>query len=169
MWFEQVIFNYNGYSHEIEIRKGDHYIELDHRRYLRIEIDRADNPTHFPDGYGDKIVFQAKIHAKFRDRLVNLNYAGKRVSLIRDFSVNLLGQASNDIRNQRDGQRFRQVSTFYLLKNGNLIALRLKRNKILKALGHREEIGEFVKTNQIDIESVEGLIQVLAFYEKQHF
>jgi hypothetical protein len=62
-------------------------------------------------------------------------------------------------------ESFERTSTYYLMINGNLNKVRLKKKKIIEALGHKSEVEVYIKQEKIDLGSEVGLKDLLNYYD----
>lgn len=155
--FEQLEMNFNGYTNEIEIRKGNQYIELDKKWYSKIE-------ANSPDGI---ITFVQEAHSHFKNNFVEAVYIGNRISLVRKFRIALTEKEINDVGKTIKIKRFEKRLEYYFIKGEKLNNIKWKKKSILSYLGHKKDIEAFLKKNKLKLTSDKGIQKVLAFYEEQ--
>ena len=163
--FKDMRLNYNGHTHDFEVTRKDEFIRLDRRLYLRIEIHADQNPAHSNLFQGEKLIFQRGLHSKFYNRFVILLLQGKRIHLVKDFNV-LLSESQIQSAGQSDAvKRFSAKHQYYLLKDGEAIALKLKRKKILDAMSHQKELEQYLNRHKLKLGVEEDLLQLFQYYD----
>ncbi len=151
--YRNVVLNINGYSGSVEIRKDGEYIDLDETRYLRIAVPQAD---------GDSAYFYRGLIPQEPLRFAQLLYNGQRYRLFRDFVVTM-----NEVKNDLVGnivvyRKFMPKFVYYLMHDGQLTPLRLRKKYLLNLIGQEQEVEVFLRREKLDIETEEGLSRVLA-------
>ena len=156
--------NLNGYTRNIEWRKGQKYIELDERLYPKIEI-----TTRGKKGKTTTTTFTITPHAPFKGKYVQLLYDGQKFKLYNDFFANISEHKVETPGKTETVARFAPKHRYFLLYNGQLDFIKLKKKNIFETLGHKKEIESFAKKNKLKIESPEGLVKILTFLEEKEF
>jgi len=157
--FEKMELNFNGYTNEVEVKKGDQYVTLDQKWYHQIEVQDKDQI----------IVYRRGVHSLFKNKFVEIVYDGKSVTLIKRNRVGLTEKEINDVGKTIKIKRFEKKQEYYFLKDGKLKNVKLKKKSILAYLGHKKEIESFAKKNKLKLTRVKDLQKVLAYYEAQGF
>jgi len=157
--FERVEINFNGYSNEIEIKKGDKYINLDQKWYLKIEVE---------DKEGIRI-YHRGIHDFFKDKFVEVIHQGTSLMLVKKFRVGVTEKEINDVGKTIKIKRFERKEDYYFIKNGKLQNIKFKKKSIIKYLGHKKELERYIKDNKLKLNRLNDLKKVLTFYEEQGF
>ncbi|MEM7655504.1 MAG: hypothetical protein AAF399_05190 [Bacteroidota bacterium] len=152
---KNVELNYNGYEHNFEAKKGRSYISLDDKWYLRIELGDST----------DRKIFQRGVHQKFAEKWVQVLHPGKYIMLVKLFEVKVATKTIQDVGKTVKIKRFFDTTTYYLIQDGELTMLKAKKKPLLKKLGFRAELEAFIKANDLDLKTDQGLQQLIAHYE----
>jgi hypothetical protein len=159
---EGVWLNYNGFTHEIEIKSGDALYALDKRWCLRAEVMPGDNPE-LSDELPAPVMFQQGVHRNFADHYGAVLYHGKKLALIRDFNVAKLDKEYNEFGTNNVVAKFRNTSAVYLKRGNTIIQLRLHRRKIADAFENPDLIRTYVDEEKLDPGKDADLIKIVAF------
>ncbi|HEX9651226.1 MAG TPA: hypothetical protein VGA21_11740 [Cyclobacteriaceae bacterium] len=160
--FTDMILNYNAESSEFEIINEGKTVQLDKSIYMRVEILPEGNPElelDFP------IIFQRGFNMKWLKKFGQMVYEGTTIKLIRDYTVQISSNEIQDVGKTLQNKRFVNLEEYFLLVEGELISIKLKKKKILNELEHSNQLEIYVKENKIDIETESGLRKILAYYE----
>ncbi len=157
--FEQMELNFNGYSNNVEVKKEDKFVELDTKWYTKIEVQSKDG----------LLTFRRGLHTFFKDKFVETVYTGKDFYLVKKFRTGLTEKEINDVGKTIKIKRFEKNIDYYFIKNGKLNQVKMKKKSLLSYLGHKKEIGAFLKENKLKLTRQADLKKVLAFYEEQGF
>ncbi|HFA48859.1 MAG TPA: hypothetical protein ENJ95_07570 [Bacteroidetes bacterium] len=152
--------NLNGYTRNIEVRRGDEFIELEEGPYYKVEA-RSVNK----DGDTTNTVFATTAISQFDGRFVQLVYDGEKRKLFNDFLVTISENKAETPGKTLVIKRFARKPRYFLLEDGELRLFKLKKKNILLALGHKKEIETFAKKNKIKIDSAVGVAKVLEYLE----
>lgn len=166
--FEDLDVNFNGYSQEFEVRRGDEFIELDKKWYVRIDIDPEKNKDILDSKDGEKIIFQRGFHAKYLTRFGNILYNDQSIILIKDYLVSLSEKTINDVGKILEFKRFDPKTYYYLIVDGEAKLLKTNKKGIIKALGYKNELETFFKAEKIKFSQDEDLKKLAAFYATLH-
>lgn len=164
--YENIWVNYNGHTKGFEARNGNRFIELDERWYLRVEIDPEVNPGLIKEFGKEKLIFQRGIHPKLENVFVNVLYPGLRTIFFRTFESDLTKQKIESPGQTLQVQRFVNDYTYYIMIDGDLHPVALRKKNFLKVLGGGKEIESFIKENDIDFSSEKDVIRLVEFYDK---
>ena len=166
--YEDILVNYNGYTKGFEAFEGASFIELDERWYLRVEIDPTQHPGLVETFGEDKLIFQRGVHPKFEHIFVQVLYAGLRTIFFKVFEVDLTKQKIEIPGQTLNVERFVEDIGYYLVKDGDLDPVTLRKKSLIKAFGRGETkaLESFARENEIDFTSERDLIKLIDFYDK---
>lgn len=156
--YEDVMLNFNGYTHEFEARHKDKYIRLDEKRYIQVTVQEVG---------ADSIVFRRGLHMDIFDQFVQVLYQGKRVKFIKKFTVELAKNSVQNASGRADFKRFVPQTQYYTIIDYKMEFIPLKKKKIMDQLGHEKQIEAFAKAQKIKIDTEAGLRQLLLYFEKE--
>lgn len=159
---ENVMLNYNGLTHEIEILSDDNIFALDPRGHLKIDVLREHNPDHAFRFSVDSLTFIRGFHRDLADRYATILYLGEHLALVKDFHVGKSEQDFNDLE-RSEMNAFRDRSAFYIRRAGDLILLRPQKKRILEAFENDVRISDFLSKEKPDLDSEEGLLRLVKF------
>lgn len=160
-----LLMNYNGYSDNIEVKKGDKYIELDTKYYQSIEVLVSENPKMKKRVDVEKIIFKQKVHPRFRERLIQVLYEGKNISFLNDFDIVLSEKEVNNVGKAIQFKQFVKRNTYYILRDGELKAVKLTKRKLVEMLGEKEALDKFIKKERINFTSPRDIAKLIAYYD----
>ena len=92
-------------------------------------------------------------------------YDGVRVKLIRDFKVRKQENEMQTPLNPTVFEKFVAQSDYYLMLEGLLHPVKIKKKKIMALLDHKQEIEKYIKENNLNLNTTEDVIKLLAYYE----
>jgi hypothetical protein len=147
--------NFNGLTNEIESDNDGNIIQFARSYFITVTFDTESGKETFLGG----------AHPEFGKKLVCLLFEGHKVKLYKHFDVEVEESVAQTPGIPTVFESFERTSTYYLLINGNLKKVRLKKKKIIEALGHKPEIEGYVKKEKIDLGSEDGFKTLLSYYE----
>ena len=162
---DSVLLNYNGYTRAFEIKVGDRYIKLNDRFFIRVVVDARRNNLN--EELGRRIVFQKGIHPKFSKDFLTLNYTGRNVFLVSQFvtgiqkseQLNLVAGSLEEFRT------FTPKKLYFLMQDGDIKQIKLKKKSVIKALGYKKQLSNYLKENNINLKTEKELHRLLAYYD----
>ncbi|HHL53155.1 MAG TPA: hypothetical protein ENJ39_07230 [Flammeovirgaceae bacterium] len=152
---ENILVNYNGLTGELEIKRENRQTEMEPSSYLKVMV-------HTPAGTQ---AFYRGIHPQLGNKLVCVLYDGVRVKLIRDFKVRKQENEMQTPLNPTVFEKFVAQSDYYLMLEGLLHPVKIKKKKIMALLDHKQEIEKYIKENNLNLNTTEDVIKLLAYYE----
>ena len=165
--FEMNEVNYNGFTKNFEVRDGEEYIELDGKWYLQVEFVKAENPDTKEYQDAEKIIFQKRGQANFNDRWMLVLYKGNDYSLWKEFSVAKEEKVFQNVGKEVVMERFNGNSTYFILAQGEMVRVKGKRKKTLAELGRASDAEKFIKSEDINLKTDAGMIELVRFYDSQ--
>ncbi len=165
--YENLRVNYNGDTKSFEILRESDLLALDKRWCLRVEIYPDRNPGLAKDFGNDKLIFQKGIHPRLDEEFSHIIYAGNTLTLIRNFEISTTNQKIEPPGGTTTVfKRFVSSFSYYLIKEGELISVKPRKNSMIKALGKNKAAENFIQSENIDFSSAKDLAKLLAFYDK---
>jgi hypothetical protein len=159
---DNVLLNFDGYQRAFAL-KNESVSEIEKRDYLRVEVDPAMNPEHqFPGG--KKLIFQRGLHDDFENQFVQIIHVGEFLC-VSYFDVNLAETVTYDVGKNVKVRKFQSEKRYFFVINQELVHFKLKEKSILKIIGQRKDLKNYIEREGLDIESEEGLIQLLNYRE----
>ena len=157
-----VLINYNAYTDRFESKKDDQLIELDSKLYIRAEILPEKNPELKLER---KIILQKGSHYDING-FAQLMYFGEGIMLIKKLSVTLTTNKIQNVGKTIEVKRFGKLRTYYLVINGQIHTIKLKKKDFLKVIGKNKQLEEYVENNKLFYSKEEDIIQMLEKYEQ---
>ncbi len=157
---KNILLNLNGYTQNIELRKGSGFIELEEPSYSKVEAVTANKK-----GDMTKTVFVTTDIAQFGGRFVQLVYDGKKRKVYNDFLATISEHKTETPGKTLTIKRFAPKNRYFMLENAKLVIFKLKKKNVIQQLGHKKEIETFLKKNKIKVESLEGIVKLLEYVE----
>jgi len=161
--YEDVILNYNGYSHAFEVKDGDKMIELDGKVYLRVDVKSADNPDAADRIATTDFAFQKGMHPRFEDKFVIILFVENDVMLIKEFKADIAKHTVQDVGKSIDFKDFKRKEIYYLKADGELKSIRFKKKVILSAFDS-PEVESYIIEHKLRLKSEADLIELAQFY-----
>lgn len=159
---DDVLVNYNGYTHEMEAMVGDSLFRLDPLWHLRVEVRAADNPGEMSPDVA-VITFQRGADRSFPDRYTAILYFGKTYSLLKDFHVVRVEKGRTTIGEPQYVYRFQDVATYYLKQGQELTQIKLQKHKILDAFPNDERIATYLDHEKLNPKNEGDLVSLVRF------
>ncbi len=157
--------NYNGYSHNIEVRKDDEYIELNPIKYARIEIPVKGNPILEKEYGREQILLHKNIHPSLKNKFADLLYHGKHFVFFKDIHVAIKDNEVNTPGASVAFKRFSEAGKYYILSANKLKSIRFNKKQLVKSLGYKKELETFIKKNKTDFKSDIEIIELMKYYD----
>ncbi|MCB0633536.1 MAG: hypothetical protein R2824_09135 [Saprospiraceae bacterium] len=161
-----ILTRYNTYTGDMEVKRenGDTYYKLVPKDFVRIEfsVDENGKTALDPD---QRLIFQNGFHPRFNNRFVNLVYTGNSMVVFRDYRCIISDEAARRVGQSIEVKQFRPRVDYYLLKNGELSELNVRKNALIKILGHKKQLDTFFKENKLDLDNTFDLQKVFAYAE----
>ena len=155
---DDILLNYNGESSEFEIKHNNRFIELNPNWYLRVIVTQENN---------EEIIFQRSFVAPLKNKFVRLVYKGKNLSLVEQFTAEIITKVFNNVGKNEELKSFYPKRQYFLVQRREATPIRLKKKNVLSVLGKKAELEAFLKKEKIKLDTEEQLIRVLKFYENQ--
>ena len=148
--------NINGYSKELEIRRGDKFIELDQSAYSRIEISLRDETQH---------VLVRNFANNFRTRFIELVHDGAKIKCVRQFLVPMIDFEIQNVGKTEKIKRFNPKFTYTFIREGILEEVKLKEKTLITYLGNKKEMSKVLDKSKFKSDQLQHLKEILAHYE----
>ena len=158
---EGVLLNFNGETNGFEIKKGDSFIELDAKWYIRVLIEDTASDEY--------ITFQKNFLPPLTNKFTRIVYKGKKLSIVEDFIAKIDTKVINNVGKNEELKRFHSKKNYYLIKDRKPTLLKLKKKSLLALLGHKSELESFIKKEKIKLSTETDLIKLFTFYEESGF
>jgi hypothetical protein len=149
------LVNFNGFTHELELKKDDRVEELIGSSYLKVTLNTGTNKETFLRG----------LHPEFEQNLVCILYDGQKVKLIKTFDVRVEESVVQTPGAPSVFEKFSRSKNYYLLKDSDLSKVRIKKKSVIAVLGHKSELEQYLKQKKINLNSESALITLLNYYE----
>jgi len=157
--------NYNSYSHNVEVRKDDQFIELNPKKYIRVEIPIKGNPILEKEFGREQIFLHKNIHPSLKNKFSDLLYHGKNFVFLKDLHVALKDNEVNTPGALVAFKRFSEAGKYYILSDNKLKYIRLNKKQLIRTLGYRKELTAFIKKNKTDFKSDVAVIELMKYYD----
>ena len=146
--------NFNGHSKELEIMVGEQLRQVPAFAYIKVTVEH--------DGYEN--IFIRGIHPEFRGDLVCLLYDGNNVKFVLKFVVKLEEIAEPNAITKK----FIRRSEYYLIKDGRISEVLLKKKKILAPLVQKGiDLEAYIEENDLNLKTEAEVINLLKYYDSE--
>lgn len=144
--------NFNGYTNSFEIRKGDQFILLDEEYYQEVLIDNPDNPEY-------PLHFTKYAPGDLSGNWTLVYDEGETYSLYRTFDAGLTEDEIQDVGKTIKVRTFQDKRIYYLLKDGEVEKIRLKKKNMRAAFG--KSYDAIMKANKFKLTRHADLVQFM--------
>lgn len=158
---EGVLLNYNGMTNGFEVKKGNSFIELDPKWYIRVVIEGEESD--------EPIIFQRNFLPPLKDKFTRLVYKGKKLKIIEEILTKIDTKVIHNVGKDEELKKFYTKTKYYLIKDRKPIFFKLKKKNVLAILEHSSEIEAYLKKEKMKLNSEEELIKLITFYEASGF
>ena len=144
-----LLFNFNGYTKYIEVRKNDQVIVLDNRIYQEVFMDNEEEPEypyHFSTNGPREISesFHLVIHK------------GKNFAVYQTYISEVAESTIQDVGKTVQLKSFGDKEIYYLYQSNKLSILKLKKKWLVKQFG--KEVEKIMKENKTDLGNYADLV-----------
>ncbi|MGB0839059.1 MAG: hypothetical protein ACPGXL_02905 [Chitinophagales bacterium] len=170
MSINDVLINFNAYEGTFEVKHGsrDVFIELDEKAYQRIEVaPNADEETAVDWNVEGKIIFQRKLHPRFKKDYVRVIYDGQKVKLVEHHKTIVDENTIQSYGETKVFKRFAYRKFFYLVEGEIATMVKLKRKKFLPMLRNPKALDKHLKSTGNDLNNYEDYVKLMTFYETE--
>ncbi|MFK7981871.1 MAG: hypothetical protein AB8G86_17955 [Saprospiraceae bacterium] len=157
---EGVLLNFNGKTEGFEIKKGDNFIELDPKWYIRVLLEEES---------GEVITFQKNFLPPLANKFTRVVYKSENLSIVEDFISKIEVKVVNNVGKKEEFKRFYSKRNLFLVKDKKITLLKRKKKSLYALLGHKAELEKFIKKEKLKLSTEAGLIKLFAFYEESGF
>ena len=143
--------NYNAYTQELEHYEANEVKEMITGSYLKVSFLTDDG----------RQVFMRGLHPELGMDLVCVLYDGKSVDFAKKVIVIV-----QDYDNPNTGRKFIPSTEYFIIKEGRLSWINLKKKKILSVFeDHYAELEKYLEDNNLKLRSEAEVIKFLDYYE----
>lgn len=148
--YKEATINFNGETHEMDVKRGDQIKELIAGSYLKVTVNLPDHNESFLRG----------LHPRFNMNQVCLLYDSQRLKFIKNFTV----KKEEFAEPNAISEKFITRTEYFIMEDGNLAYIALRKKKILGALRHGKELESYVKKNELSLKKEAEVIEFLQYY-----
>ncbi|GAB5551223.1 MAG: hypothetical protein Sapg2KO_08140 [Saprospiraceae bacterium] len=158
--YDKVKMNYNGHTESFEVLEGDRFISLQEAPYKSIVLLEPETQ--------DTITFIRGVHADFAGKFIQLLYQSDQLTMVNQFSINLVENQVNTVGRTDVLKRFKPQNSYYvkLKKEPKLLLLKSNKKSWAQAFGNKKEIDSFIKENKLNLSKQEDMVRLLKHIEK---
>lgn len=151
-------------SNAIEIN-GEKFIILEDQFYKTIRIKKENNPKALKDFDLDEINLIKGFHKDFLNKYAVSLYAGEDILLIRTYDVVFRETKINSPGKIEKIKKFTKRTGYSIIKDREKIDIKLKDKDLYKALGKKDELKKYAKSNKLKLKKLKDVIKLLEYYE----
>lgn len=155
-----VLLNFNGKTEGFEIKKGNNFIELDPKWYIRVVIEGDSE---------EAIIFQKNFLPPLANKFTRVVYEGENLSIVENFISKIEIKVINNVGKKEELKRFYSKRNYFLIKGKKITLLKTKKKSLYALLGHKAELESFIKKEKLKLSSETDLIKLFTFYEENGF
>lgn len=158
---EDVLLNYNGFDHDIEVYKNGRVTFLDERQYPKIIIKKHGLKNNVD---GDLILVPTPQNSAAKGMYLQQIYSSPTVTLYKKFRIAKKENKINTPGETVVQQRFSKYTDYFIEQTEELIQVKKKLDDLIKVLGHEQELKAFAKKNKNKLKSDQDLKELLEYY-----
>lgn len=158
---DSLLVNYNGYTHNLEVKKDETYIELDAYHYPLVVV--------YDDETGKEIFLRRNTSQTLLNRYTRLIFSGLEFMVVEDFNTRVETKRINDVGKIRDTNTFVNRKNYYIIKDNKAKLIKFKKASLLKLLGNEGELDNFLKQTRNKLKTEEDAIKLFQFFEDEGF
>lgn len=158
---KDIMLNYNGYDHGIEVYKNGRVTLLDESHYPKIVITKHSLKNNVD---GEMILIPSPQKSAAKGIYLQEIYSSPSVSLYKKIRV---AKKENEINTPGKivvQQRFTKYEDYYIQKDGKLKLVKDKLDDFAKILGHKKELKEFCKKSKNKFKSDQDMKELMEFH-----
>lgn len=160
--YNDIKLNYNGFEEEFEVQQNNlTYIALNNKFYKKIIIDSD-------EGLDGKLIFEKSPVSKFKGKFLQVIHKGEKISLYKYFEVRKGEVTVQDVGKTRTFENFQKLPAYYILKDGKLSVIRMKKKVLLAELGEKKALEGHMKKNKLSLNKDLDLQKLMKFYEEMN-
>lgn len=160
--YNDIKLNYNGFEEEFEVQQNNlTYIALNNKFYKKIVIDSD-------EGLDGKLIFEKSPVSKFKGKFLQVIHKGEKISLYKYFEVRKGEVTVQDVGKTRTFENFQKLPAYYILKDGKLSVIRMKKKVLLAELGEKKALEGHMKKNKLSLNKDLDLQKLMKFYEEMN-
>lgn len=155
---DQVFLNFNGYTQNFEVLQGGRPVEVELGYFIGIRLQHEDQ-------HCGRQSFLKYYHPKLINKYPLFVFNGRKHRLIKDFRVRL---NENKVETPGKTEKFNSFGTvvsYFLMTGSDIELVRLNRKDVLRLFP--SSAVAFVDAQQLDLETEQGLCQLLAWWDAQ--
>ncbi|MFT6828387.1 MAG: acylphosphatase [Roseivirga sp.] len=157
--YNDVFFNYNGLTQELELFKNDkEFIILNSLFYERIVAEDENSPNGL-------MVLKKGLDPELGESFVQVIHEGEKLTVIKQFNVRKSKVTINDVGKIRNFENFTRTTNYYVISELAMVDMSTKKRQLLRLLGYEDKVDEFIKTENLDLENDIDLSKLFVFYE----
>lgn len=158
--YDKVKMNYNGHTESFEVLEGDRFISLEESPYRSIALLEPETQ--------DTVTFIRGIHADFAGKFIQLLYQSEKLTMVNQFSINLVENQVNTVGRTDVFKRFKPQNNHYvkLKEEPKLLLLKSNKKSWAQAFGNKKQIESFIKENKLNLSKQEDMVRLLKHIEK---
>ena len=153
--------NYNGYTHNVEIRKGGTYIELDAYHYPLVVV--------YNDESGKEIFLRRNSSQTLLNRYTRLVFSGLEFMVVEDFNTRIETKRVNDVGVIRESQTFVSKKNYFIIHENKSKLIKMKKDALIKLLGNEGELDNYLKKTKNKLKTEEDMVALFKFFDKEKF
>ncbi len=162
-YIKNLPMNFNGYSGMFEYQANGRIYELDNEFFVKIEIQSDKYLEEYAPYMSDSIVFIKGLNPQDYMKFYIMLEGGFNATVFKEFKTFVSERKIENVGKTIEVNNFSSVFLYYLVTGQEPESLKLKKRPILRALNSKE-VDDFVRENELELESEDELIQLLQYY-----
>ncbi|MAJ52228.1 MAG: hypothetical protein CMB82_11550 [Flammeovirgaceae bacterium] len=161
---ENVLLNYNGYTHQFEALHDGLPFILEEKYYERFEFVTQKYDRHYSNTMSDTTVFIYGLNPEARNKFYILVYENQDLTIFKDFRIEKTERAVETPGKTELFINFSPFFTYYTLINGKKVSrFKLNKKSVIGLFEESKEMNQFIKSNKLSLKSEKDLKKLLEF------
>jgi len=151
--FEKV--NFNGFSHQLEVKTDGVTEEIIPDSFLKAIIETSEGKNTFMRG----------IHPDLGQNIICILYDGNKVKLIKKFDVRIEESVSQTPGVPTVFTKFATTKEYYIMLERNLSKTKLKKKSVISILNFKSQLENYIKQEKLNLNKESDMVLLLTYYE----
>jgi len=156
--YSSAMGNYNGLENEFEVYKDDSFIQLPHSTYISIKVINDDKTNYS---------LFSNIHSKLKNKYCIRHKRSENYSVFESFQPR-----KSVVKLETPGKatvisKIIPKTKYYIIYGAELIPFEIKKKKLYKQFGHKDEIKKFLKENKLKIKTINDVLPLFEFLDSK--
>lgn len=157
---ENVLLNYNGYTQNFEVKRGDRFIALNENWYNTVDI---------LNGTGLIAIYKTGLLPNKKNLFTKLVFYSKAFHIIEEHYFSLITIEREQYAKTIEIKKFVKHNKLYFVQNGEKRIFKLKKKKVIALFPElKKELEKYIKQKRLDLTTEEGAIKLFEYVNQRN-